>query len=309
MSGRQLTFLFVDATSTHLPVLARAVAALTPEESAAIKVIARSKDDLFDKKRIEAAVDLAGRVDGVVLLPHGGAESIPGAAALAAAARGAGTIAHIQAGPMSAEEVDFAKAHASDFGSVAYKARYAYIRRGGVENLRSLLVTLARERGGDLPEPPAPKPQPTEGIYHPGWSGDLSDRDAYLSWQRERLNLSDDAPVVGIWFYQSFWLNGDLALFDFLISEVEARGAIPLAVFHQRFRDADLGNMSVEALVAHFFKKNGKPLIEVLLSPMSFSLGMTGQKAEDILGGLDVPVLQLILTMNPRAEWEEPSRR
>jgi cobaltochelatase CobN len=305
MTGRRLTFLFVDATSTHLPILARAAAALTGEAAACIRVVARCRDDLFDEKRIAAGVDLAGRADVLVLLPMGGAGSIPGAVAMAAATRAAGGIVHVQAGPMSAEEMDFAREHASDFGSEAYGRRYAYLRRGGVDNLHALLLRLARERGADLPEPPAPRPQPTEGIYHPAWTGDLLDRDGYLAWQRQRLNLPEDAPVIGIWFYQTFWLNRDLALFDFLIGEIESRGAIPLAVFHQRFRDPDLGNMSVDTVVAHFFKQNGKPLIEALMSPMGFSLGMTGQKAEEIFSGLDVPVLQLILTMNPRAEWEE----
>ncbi|MBN2751592.1 MAG: cobaltochelatase subunit CobN, partial [Rhodospirillaceae bacterium] len=303
MSGRQLTLMFIDATSIFLPVLSRAVAALTPEESAHIRVIARAKDDLFDQKRIAAISGMAAEADALVLMPHGGPESIPGAPDLAAAVKRG--VVHVQAGGMSPDEIEMAKSLGHDFASEAYNLRHAYLKRGGVDNAHNLLVTMARQLGADLPEPEEPKPQPTEGVYHPAWQGDIKDRDGYLAWARARIPGGADAPVIGMWFAQYSWLNGDLAVFDALIAEIEAKGGVPLPVFHQRFRDADIGNMGVDQVVEFFFKKDGNTIIEVLLSPMSFSIGMASPDSVGLLSGLDVPVLQLILTYNPRAEWEE----
>jgi cobaltochelatase CobN len=301
MSMRQRTIVVIDATSMFLPVLGRAVAGFTPEEAAQIKVIARAKDDLFDRKRIAAIADLVRGADALILLPHGGSESIPGAPELAAAA--AGRLVHVQAGGMSPDEIEMAKTLGTDFGSEAFSRRASYLKRGGVANLRGVLLTVARELGSDLPAPPPPENPPNEGVYHPEWTGNLLDRDGYLDWARARAKPG--APVIGMWFGQYSWLNGDLSVFDTLIAEIEAQGGVPLAVFHRRFRDMEIGNMGVAEVADAFFKRDGKTIIEVLLSPMSFSIGMGGPGSDTVLPGLDVPVLQLILTYNPRKEWEE----
>ena len=295
------TVVVIDATSTHLPLLGRAAAALSPREAACLRVVAAGKDELFDAKRIAAMVDTVRGASALILLPHGGAKSIPGVEALAEAA--AGRLIHVQASGMSAEDVELAQTLGTDFGSAAYKSRHAYIREGGVANLRGLLLTLAREFGSDLPEPPAPEKLPREGIYHPAWRGALLDRDGYLDWASARVAAG--APVIGLWFGQYAWQNGDLAVFDTLIGEIEAQGGIPLAVFHNRFRDAEAGNMGVAEIVETFFKRDKVTLIEALLSPMSFSLTQAAPGSEQVLPGLDVPALQLILTYNPRAQWEE----
>ena len=301
MNPAQHTVVVIDATATHLPLLGRAVAAFSPEEAACLRVAAAGKDDLFDSKRIEAMAEAIRSSSALVLLPHGGARSIPGIDALAEAA--AGKLIHVQAGGMSSEDVELAREIGSDFGSEAYKRRHAYIREGGLNNLRGMLLTLARELGCDLPEPPAPEKLPREGLYHPDWRGGLLDRDAYLDWARARVG--EDAPVIGMWFGNYAWQNGDLATYDALIAEIEAQGGIPLAVFHSRFRDAEVGNMSVAEVTEHFFKRDGVTLIEALFSPMSFSLTQATPGSDQVLPELDVPTLQLILTYNPRAQWEE----
>lgn len=301
MARIQHTIVVIDATSTSLPVLGRAVAALSPQQAACVRVVAAGRDELFDSKRITAMADQVRAAAALILLPHGGSSSIPGAAELAAAA--SGRLVHVQAGGMSSEDVAMARTLGSDFGSEAYAARHAYLREGGVNNLHGFLLTLARELGSDLAPPPAPERLPNEGIYHPQWRGGLQDRDAYLDWARQRL--PDGAPVIGLWFGQYAWQNDDLAVFDRLIAEIEAQGGVPLAVFHLRFRDAEIGNMSVAEVADTFFKRNGATLIEALLSPMGFSLTGAAPGSDDVLPGLDVPMLQLILTYNPRAQWEE----
>ncbi|MDR1934440.1 MAG: cobaltochelatase subunit CobN [Candidatus Accumulibacter sp.] len=309
MEKKQHTIVVIDATSTHLPPLGRAAAALSPEEAACLRVVAAGREDLFDARRVAAMAGTIRAASALILLPHGGERSIPGVGTLAEAARG--RLIHVQASGMSPEDVELAQALGSDFGSESYARRHAYLREGGVNNLRGLLLALARELGCDLPPPPAPEKLPREGIYHPGWPGGSRDRDAYLDWAKDRAaagavaGLPAGLPVIGLWFGQYAWQNGDLAVFDALIGEIEAQGGVPLAVFHHRFRDAELGNMSVAEVADFFFKRDGETLIEVLLSPMGFSLTQATPGSEHVLPGLDAPVLQLILTYNPRTQWEE----
>ena len=301
MTTVQHTIVVIDATSIHLPLLGRAAAALSPEEAVRVRVVAAGRDELFDSQRIAAMAGTIRAAHALILLPHGGGGSIPGVEALAEAA--AGRLIHVQASGMSPEDVELAQALGSDFGSPAYAARYAYLREGGVNNLRGLLLTVARELGADLPKPFAPEKLPREGIYHPEWRGGVDERDAYLEWAAARL--PEGAPVIGLWFGQYAWQNGDLAVFDALIAEIEAQGGVPLAVFHNRFRDAEIGNMSVAQVADAFFRRDGRTLIETLLSPMSFSLTQATPGMEHVLSDLDVPVLQVILTYSPRAQWEE----
>lgn len=292
---RTITVAVVDATAMHLPALGAAA-----RRAVGVRVAARCRDDLFDAARIRAFCDEVRAADVLIVLPHGGRESIPGLDAMLEAATG--KLVHIQATSMSADELALAKEASTAFGSDDYRRRYAYLRRGGPDNALSLLHFVARGCGVDAPEPAPPQALATEGLYHPDYRG-ADAVDDYLAWARARAGA--DAPVIGIWFYQSYWSNGDLAPYDALIAEIEAQGAIPLAVFHMRMGDKDLGNLPVPALVERYFKRRGRALIDVLLSPMSFSLARSGIDGEAVLAGLDVPVLQLIMTANPRAVWEE----
>lgn len=278
----------VDSTGSTLPNLVRAVRALPPEPQ--VRVIARTRDDLYDDKAIaRCCADIAG-ADALVLLPHGGSESLPGFDSLVAAA--ADRLVHVQVSPSSPESLELARRFTADFASPAFVQRQEYLAKGGPDNVRHLVCFMAT---GEAPDPAEVAVQ---GIYHPDYHG-ASDPDSYLAWARARLG--DDAPVIGLWFYRSAWLAGDLAVYDHLIAEIEIQGGIPLALFHVRTAESDLGGLRVADLARRFFQGR----IEVLLSPISFSLARMGHGCDDILPELDVPVLQLIITSNPRAVWEE----
>ncbi len=297
---------FIDATTSALNSLSLGTEKVMAEFGAkAPKVIARSPDDLFDTRQIERCVEQIKTADALVFLLHGGTSSIPGITDLVEAA--SGKLVHVQtSGMMTQEELDFCEAYCTEFRSDSFQNRYDYMRRGGAENYKNLLITICRDLGDtDFPVPAEPMAQPTEGIYHSEYSGDMKDRDGYLSWQRERLGLGPDAPIVGLWFYQHAWVNNDLAVIDALNAEIESRGAIPLSVFHFRMADPALGAMPVADLVEHFFKADGSALISVLLSLTSFSLTMSNKKLRHIMPGLDVPVLHGINTYNPRKEWRD----
>jgi cobaltochelatase CobN len=291
MPRNDRTVVVVDSTGAALPNLGRAIRAFPP--TLGLRVVARSKDDLFDRRSIAACAAEIARAEALILIPHGGTESIPGFDELVAA--GTNALVHIQVSAGSPESLQLAKIHCPDFGTPAFARRQGYLAKGGPNNLRHLLRALGGE--DDVPEA---EDVPIQGIYHPDYSGP-SDPDAYLSWARARLGQDENAPVIGMWFYRSYWLAGDLDAYDALIAEIEGQGGVPLALFHVRAGDSDLGGMSVPELVARFFHKR----IDVLLSPMNFSLARMGAGMDRVLPDLDVPVLELIITGNPRAVWEE----
>jgi cobaltochelatase CobN len=291
MPPSDVTVAVIDATGAILSNLGRAARSLPPELG--VRVMARSREDLSGPRPIAACAEEIAKADMLILIPHGGAESIPGFDQLAEA--GKDIPIHVQVSAGSPESLELARRFSADFGTPAFARRQAYLAKGGPDNLRHLLRFLA---GGEDVPPAADVP--IQGIYHPDYAGP-SDPDAYLAWARTRLSRDESAPVVGLWFYRTYWLGGDLDAYDALIEEIEAQGGVPLALFHIRAGDSDLGGMPVPDLARIFFQGR----IDVLLSPMSFSLARMGGGMEAVLPDLDVPVLQLIVTGNSRALWEE----
>jgi cobaltochelatase CobN len=302
MSRSFVSVVVVDARGTSLACLGQAARALGAGESSWLRIAARCGDDLFDEKRIAACAALIERADAAILILHGGADSIPGFEVLLRAAQG--KLLHVQANSGSPEVANLAERLGLDFVSESYRRRFAYLARGGAVNLRNLLCLVGQEMAcAAAPEPAEPESLPTEGIHHPGWSGALSDRDGYLAWQRHRLGA--EAPVIGIWFHQTHWVNGDVEFVDALSAAVEAKGGIPLPVFHIRRQDADLCNMPLDRLADTFLCQDGKPVIDVLLSLMGFAVALQAPTMKAVLGELDLPVLHLIAANSPRPMWEE----
>lgn len=295
-------FVVLDATGSTLSLLGGALRKANAGRDVPLSVVGRSRDDLFDARRIEDTARLIAGVDGVIVLPHGGAESIPGFDRLMEAA--AGVPVHIQVSAGSPESVGLARALSADFGTDAFGRRTAYLARGGEDNLARLLAYLAWDPASGAQDPGPARPMATEGIFHPHYSGP-DDVEVYLDWARHRLGRGTDAPVIGLWFYRSSWLSGDLEPYEALIGEIESQGGIPLGVFHLRLADADVGNLPVAALIERYFKKDGRARVDALLSPMSFSLALVDGPGQAALASLDVPVLQLIVTGNPVAVWRD----
>ena len=106
-------------------------------------------------------------------------------------------------------------------------------------------------------------------------------------------------------FNQNLWVNGAVKYIDALIRAVEAQGGQALAVFHYRFMDQVVGNMGADQVSEQFFCQDGKTIIDALLSPMMFSLGMASERYQGILERLDVPVVQAVSTMQPVEQWRD----
>ena len=60
-------------------------------------------------------------------------------------------------------------------------------------------------------------------------------------------------PVLGVWFNQHYWLEGNLEPLDALIAEIERQGAVPLACFYRRYPDPHLDVKDTGWVIEHFF--------------------------------------------------------
>ncbi len=273
-----------------------------------IKVIARTGKQLFDRSRIEAFINDALLSDAVILVLHGGSGSCAAFDGLVTAISGKRKQGektpyfHIHPQGSDDDGIISAKNHSDDFGGENWNTLNLYLVHGGRINFCNLLVFLHNLlfKGKTPVDPPAQLPQ--EGIYHPDIFGP-ADFEKYL---REKI---DPAKItVGIWFYQSFWLNDNLAYVDAMIREVERRGANVICVFHLRYKDKARGNRGAAYVAEKFFKKDGRPIIDVLINPMLFSLTLSSPGYKKILSGLDVPFIQAITTLTPYAEWKDSPR-
>ncbi len=295
---------YFSATGTEVAGLSQAVRRYR-KEGGQITVTARTRTQLFDEARIQSFVQDALAADLVIITLHGGEASCPALQPLLtalAARRGAGEkTPHVHIQPVGGDEegVLAAQKHADGLSQGIWDTLHRYLTFGGPQNYLHLLIYahnfLFNRAEPSLP----PTPVPQEGIYHPDFPA-IPSLAEYLA-----ARFDQSKPTVGIWFYQTYWLNQDLAFIDALIREVEQQGANALAVFHVRYPNKLLSNRGVDQIVQDYFLEGDKPRLDVLLNPMMFSLVMAKREYEAILPRLNVPFLQAMTMYMPRARWEE----
>ncbi|MGE4560930.1 MAG: cobaltochelatase subunit CobN, partial [Desulfobulbus sp.] len=297
------TLVYFSVTSNEIPNLSRAVHRFNTEVGP-LKVIARTRTQLEqDADHQDRFLRAALAADVVLLTLMAGSQSFPAWERLLAAlqeARQQGRpvpYLHIQPTGSSPAVLALVEAHADSFAQGQWQALNQYHRHGGVDNLLRMLISLYNHCcAANLPCSP-PTPLPFDGIYHP----DLDEIPEPAAYQGR---LDPRKPTIGIWFYQNFWATGNRAHIDALIREIEARGANVLCVFHMRFKDRLLGNGGPEEVVERYFMHQGKPLIDVLLNPVMFSLRMAGGEGGHLLAKLGVPVLQALSTGQDLGQWQ-----
>ncbi len=295
------TLCYFSSGGMELPSLSRGVLAFR-DQGGRITVRARTREQLADSRQQEAFVRRAMAADVVIICLHGGKPSFPAWDRLIAAMAAAdpATRPHLHVQPSGGDEDAQAAAaeYSHGFGTPAWETIGRYLDLGGAGNHCQLLRFLHNLLFGTSLECAPPERLPDEGIYHPDCDGvpELAD---YLA-----RRVDPDRPTVGLWFYQTYWLNHNLAFIDALVRSIEAHGANVIPVFHLRYRDADRGNRGADYVVEHFFMDRGRPRIQVLINPMLFSLSMAGQAYEDLLPRLGVPCLQALVSMGDRASWQ-----
>lgn len=173
---------------------------------------------------------------------------------------------------------------------IMVKAKTYYIL-GGERNLRNLVRYLANLSGTRISYE-EPEDIPMQGIYHPDY-GLFLDVDEYLKIYRLR-------PLIGILFWRSTWLYKDFSLISELIEAFEKEGFGVIPVFtYGKDSITGLGHDRADA-IEKFFLRNNRPLVEALVSLISFGTIDLGD-----LSRLGVPVFAPIRSYYQRVdEWK-----
>lgn len=171
----------------------------------------------------------------------------------------------------------------------------SYYRKRGVANMVGLLEKVCE--AFHVPGVQARKAVdlPTEGIYHPDADRVFPDAVSYWKWQTARPGFRPDAPKVGIFVYNTLYLNEETDYFAQLIRGLEQAGASPVLGFW--FMPVD-GSEPVSP-IGKFFAG-----VDVLLTS---SLRLMNEKPVhyDELQKLDVPVLNSVILNITRDQWRE----
>ena len=299
------TLCYYSATATEIPSLSQGINAYL-SNGGKIKVLAKTRSQLFDEARIDAFVTAAMASDVILITLHGGKASCPAFDRLAEKIKESkrnGTkvpYVHIQPSGNDEEAFDLAEEFSDGFENGQWKTLVNYWVNGGSVNLRYMLLYLHNLLFDETTiscEPP--RKLPHEGIYHPDVPG-IPELDDYLA-----RHVDPDKITVGMWFNQMYWVNDNLTYIDAMIREIERRGANAIPVFHLRYKDAMRGNNGSDYIVKNFFMKNGQPLIDVLLNPVMFSMTLVSPEYHNLLSTLNVPFLQAMTTMHPYAVWKD----
>ncbi|MFP4307192.1 MAG: cobaltochelatase subunit CobN [Desulfococcaceae bacterium] len=296
------TLCYYSATAMELPSLSEGVR-LFRDGGGAAEIHARTQTQLFDEARRRAFVRQAMESDVVIVSLHGGKASFPAfdelIEAMAAAPEAARPWLHVQPTGGDEDSIEAAREHSRDFGTPVWDAIHRYLNFGGPFNFHQLLIYLGGRLSGEAVDPRPPAELPNEGIYHPDLPG-IPTLEEYLA-----AKVDPDRPAVGLWFYQTFWLNNNLAFIDAMIRAVEALGANVIPVFHIRYKDADRGNRGADHIVDHYFMDGDRPRIQALINPQMFSMTLVAPEYEPLYPRLDVPVIQAMTSMAPYAQWRD----
>jgi cobaltochelatase CobN len=184
----------------------------------------------------------------------------------------------------------------------------AYLQEGGIDNVTHLLRFLADHLllTGFGYDPP--RPQAQHGIYHP----DLPRQATLADWLARR---APRRPAVGLLFYRSHWMSGNLGFIESLVREIEKRGADVLPVFTSSLKETTPDQTGRRPAAFTFLAPEGRPLVDVLISTIAFAMGdvnLSGATqagwSVDALAALDIPVLQAICGGTTRWQWEVSPR-
>ncbi|MEW6658007.1 MAG: cobaltochelatase subunit CobN [Thermodesulfobacteriota bacterium] len=295
---------YFSATATEIPILSQAVVRFR-ESGGNLEITARTRSQLFDESRQNAFVKEALAADVVIVALHGGQASCPAFEQLVASLeerRSSGEKApHFHVQPIGSDEEALfaAEKYGDGFGQDTWDTLNRYITYGGPQNFLQMLIYINNLLFGEAEPLVLPEKVLQEGVYHPDYPA-VPDLEEYLAARVDPRKLT-----VGLWFYQTYWLNNNLQYIDVIIREIEKQGANVLPVFHVRYPDKTLGNHAADYTVDTFFLEKGRPRIDVLLNPMMFSLTIVKEEYKKLLPKLNVPFIQAMTSLSPYRQWKE----
>ncbi|WNZ28890.1 MAG: cobaltochelatase subunit CobN [Candidatus Bathyarchaeota archaeon] len=165
-----------------------------------------------------------------------------------------------------------------------------YLQYNGKKNFENLLLYLVNRFTGANYDVCPPEKIQWEGVYHPDFDKIVS-LDEYFE-----TKLTPGKPTVGILFHITQLRGENTSFVDSLIASIEHHGANAIAVSHG-------GNLV--NTIENFFMKNGKPVIDAIVSVLSFSLTSSSSKASEALAKLNVPLIKAITTVNSFENWRD----
>jgi len=250
------------------------------------------------------------RANIVVVRVLGGIPSVPGFGLLTEHVRSRGKHLLVLSGTGT---LDPELTAASSVAPAVIHEATAYLQSGGVNNFAHCLRFLSDHLlltgfGYDRPEQ-----EPEHGIYHP----DLPRNAILTDWLAKR-DLAK--PTVGLLFYRSHWMSGNLGFVDSMVREIERQGANVLPVFTATLKEtaappSGLSNVDRWPAAFQFFFDGNQRLIDVLISTISFAMGeinpgglTPGNWSAAPLTAFNVPVLQAICASTMRWQWQASSR-
>lgn len=142
---------------------------------------------------------------------------------------------------------------------------------------------------------------PDVGVYHPRLEHRMSEQAGKLPRPEGRC-----LGTVGLLIMRSYVLAGNTAHYDAVIEALEARGLAVITAFAT--------GLDARPAVDRFFIRDGKPVIDALLSLTGFSLVggpayNDARAAEEVLAGLDVPYISATpVELQSIDQWEESPR-
>jgi cobaltochelatase CobN len=191
--------------------------------------------------------------------------------------------------------------HGSEISQSNFEKIFSYLKYGGKKNFENLLLYLVNLFGGASYAVGDPVPPQWEGIYHPDFDHILT-----LPEYVEK-KLKSGRLTVGVCFHQSRIQNDDTSVIDGLVREIEQQGANVLPVFFRGVQDGDTTAKGLDWVIENYFMKDGKPLVDVLISALFFSFCMSSSGAEvwAAFKKLNVPVIKAILSSTSFEEWRD----
>ncbi len=290
-------FLFLTHADTDLQSLQGCLAEL-PAEFPSVE--AHSLNGLVNEERMQTLIDSHGRAARVIVLRVlGNAGAVPGIEALVASARGLGQPLLV----INAVGLDQESLALSTVAPTVLQRVSDYLHAGGQANFGQCLRYLADHLlmtgfGCD-----APAMLPEHGVYratehNPHW------------------------PTVGLLFYRSHWMSGNLAFVDVLIDALNRRGANVTAVYTTSLKQpSSRTRLAQTAKIVHWpaafdflcDELTGEPRVDMLITTTSHALAEAENVASDesirsALQSLGVPIVQAITSGAPRWQWEVSSR-
>lgn len=168
---------------------------------------------------------------------------------------------------------------------------WRYLSEGGVENMYHGLLWMGDHSFATTYHPPDPQPIPKVGLYPLPHS------------PAPPLPLPPSASVA-LLFYRAHYLSGNTAPIDSLCKALLHRGLTPVPVYVSSLQDP----AQQQDLITRLHPANGSR-IDLLLNTTSFAVAkLDGSTPRlELWQGLDVPVLQVILSGGTQAAWQNHS--